>query len=128
MFNLQDAGIDSWCSKIARSINEIGKPAFVALQKGLKSQVKRVARDSLTTIALLGHEISKCSNSLRYSACEILLDEVEKFLHPGMNLEERLLACLCIYNYASGKGDVLITITITINTIITDKVYNLFDL
>lgn len=102
--SLQDAGIDSWCSKIARSINEIGKPAFVALQKGLKSQVKRVARDSLTTIALLGHEISKCSNSLRYSACEILLDEVEKFLHPGMNLEERLLACLCIYNYASGKG------------------------
>ncbi|XVF62574.1 hypothetical protein PTKIN_Ptkin09bG0019300 [Pterospermum kingtungense] len=102
--SLQDTGIDSWCSKIARSINEVGKPAFVALQKGLKSQVKRVARDSLTTIALLGHEISKSSNSLRYSACEILLDEVEKFLHPGMDLEERLLACLCIYNYASGKG------------------------
>ncbi|XVE82157.1 hypothetical protein DITRI_Ditri15bG0124200 [Diplodiscus trichospermus] len=102
--SLQDAGIDSWCSKIARSINEIGKPAFLALQKGLNSQIKRVARDSLTTIAWLGCEISKSSNNLRHSACEILLGEVEKFLHPGVELEERILACLCIYNYASGKG------------------------
>ncbi|XWS39021.1 hypothetical protein CRYUN_Cryun18bG0014400 [Craigia yunnanensis] len=102
--SLQDAGIDSWCSKIARNISEFGKPAFIALQKGLKSQIKRVARDSLTTIAWLGCEISKSSNSLRYSACEILLGEVEKFLHPGVDLEERLLACLCIFNYASGKG------------------------
>ncbi|KAK8982686.1 hypothetical protein V6N11_046599 [Hibiscus sabdariffa] len=70
---------------------------------GLKSQIKRVARESLMTIAWLGCEISKSSNSLRCSACEILLGEVEKFLHPGMDLEERLLACLCIYNYASGK-------------------------
>ncbi|XVF38737.1 hypothetical protein REPUB_Repub20aG0127400 [Reevesia pubescens] len=102
--SLQDMGIDSWCSKVARSISECGKPAFVALQKGLKSQIKKVARDSLTTIAWLGCEISKSSNSLKYSACEILLGEVEKFLHPGVDLEERLLACLCIYNYASGKG------------------------
>ncbi|KAK8709841.1 hypothetical protein V6N13_060842 [Hibiscus sabdariffa] len=102
--SLLDPGTDSWCSKIARSINEFGKPAFVALEKGLKSQIKRVARESLMTIAWLGCEISKSSNSLRYSACEILLGEVEKFLHPGMDLEERILACLCIYNYASGKG------------------------
>ncbi|KAB2067802.1 hypothetical protein ES319_A09G253000v1 [Gossypium barbadense] len=102
--SLQDMVTDLWCSKIARSINEFGKSAFVALRKGLKSQIKRVARESLTTIAWLGCEISKSSNSLRYSACEILLGEVEKFLHPGMDLEERLLACLCIYNYASGKG------------------------
>ncbi|OMO53646.1 hypothetical protein CCACVL1_28482 [Corchorus capsularis] len=101
---LQDVGIDSWCSKIARSISEMGKPAFIALQKGLTSQIKCVARDCLTIIAWLGYEISKSSNSLRYSACEILLGEVEKFLHPGMDLEERLLACLCIFNYASGKG------------------------
>ncbi|XVF28298.1 hypothetical protein REPUB_Repub15cG0018100 [Reevesia pubescens] len=102
--SLQDAGIDSWCSRIARSINEFGIPVFIALQKGLNSQIKRVARDCLTTIAWLGCEISKSSNNLRYSACEILLGEVEKFLHPGVDLEERLLACLCIYNYASGKG------------------------
>ncbi|KAE8670363.1 hypothetical protein F3Y22_tig00112159pilonHSYRG00347 [Hibiscus syriacus] len=31
----------SSCSKIARSITEFGKPAFVALQMGLKSQIKR---------------------------------------------------------------------------------------
>ncbi|XP_039007179.1 putative E3 ubiquitin-protein ligase LIN isoform X2 [Hibiscus syriacus] len=102
--SLLDSGTDSWCSKMARSITEFGKPAFVALQKGLKSKIKRVARESLMIIAWLGCEISKSSNSLRYSACEILLGEVEKFLHPGMDLEERLLACLCIYNYASGKG------------------------
>lgn len=103
---MQDTVTDLWCSKIARSINEFGKPAFIALREGLKSQIKRVARESLTTIAWLGYEISKSSNSLRYSACEILLGEVEKFLHPGMDLEERFLACLCIYNYASGKGNV----------------------
>ncbi|KAE8668048.1 putative PP1/PP2A phosphatases pleiotropic regulator PRL1 [Hibiscus syriacus] len=73
--SLLDPGMDSWCSKIARSIIDFSKPAFVALKIGLKSRTKRVARESLTTIAWL-----------------------------RMDLKERLLACLCIYNYASGKG------------------------
>ncbi|KAJ0091794.1 hypothetical protein Patl1_25043 [Pistacia atlantica] len=102
--SLQDAGIDSWSSKIAKSIIEIGKPVFHALEKGLKSNIRRVSRDSLTAIAWLGCEIAKSPNSLRYSACEILLGGVEEFLYPGLELEDRLLACLCIYNYASGKG------------------------
>lgn len=102
---MQDAGIDAWSSKIAKSIIEIGKPVFHALEKGLNSKIRRVSRDSLTAIAWLGLEIAKSPNSLRYSACEILLGGVQQFLHPGFELEERLLACLCIYNYASGKGN-----------------------
>ncbi|XP_038703002.1 putative E3 ubiquitin-protein ligase LIN-1 [Tripterygium wilfordii] len=102
--SLEDAGIDSWSSKIAKSIIEIGSPVFRALEKGLKSETKNVSRDSLTTIAWLGYEIARSSNSLRSSACKVLLSGIEQFLHPGVELEERLLACLCIYNYASGKG------------------------
>ncbi|KAK2645809.1 hypothetical protein Ddye_021004 [Dipteronia dyeriana] len=102
--SLQDAGIDSWCSSIAKSIIAIGKPVFQALRKGLKSKIKRVSQDCLTIVAWLGIEIAKSSNRLKHSASEILLDGVEQFLHPGVELEERLLACLCIYNYASGKG------------------------
>ncbi|GKV31484.1 hypothetical protein SLEP1_g40169 [Rubroshorea leprosula] len=102
--SLQDVEVDSWCNKIARRMIEIGKPVFDALEKGLKSKTKRVSRDSLTAIAWLGCEIAKSSTSLRYSACEILLAEIQKFLHPGFELEERFLACLSIYNYASGKG------------------------
>ncbi|XP_015573372.2 putative E3 ubiquitin-protein ligase LIN-1 [Ricinus communis] len=102
--SLQDAGIDSWCSKIAKGIISIGKPAFQALESGLRSNTKRVSRDSLTAIAWIGCEIAKYPNSLRNSACEILLNGVEQFLHPGSELEERLLACLCIYNYTSGRG------------------------
>ncbi|KAM7258732.1 hypothetical protein ACFE04_014473 [Oxalis oulophora] len=102
--SLQDAGIDSWSGKIARSMIDIGKPVFAALEKGLKSKIKRISRDSLIAIAWLSYEIIKSPNSLRDSACELLLDGIEQFLHPGMDLEERLLACLCIYNYASGKG------------------------
>ncbi|KAK1592606.1 hypothetical protein Q3G72_027625 [Acer saccharum] len=102
--SLQDAGIDSWCSNIAKSIIAIGKPVFQALGKGLKSKIKRVSQDCLTIVAWLGIEIAKSSNRLKHSASEILLDGVEQFLHPGVELEERLLACLCIYNYASGKG------------------------
>ncbi|KAJ4722163.1 RING-type E3 ubiquitin transferase [Melia azedarach] len=101
---LQDTGIDSWSSKIAKSIIEIGKSVFYALDAGLKSKIRGVSRNSLCAIAWLGFEIAKSSNSLRHSACEILLDGVQQFLHPGLELEERLLACLCIYNYASGKG------------------------
>ncbi|KAF2310953.1 hypothetical protein GH714_018742 [Hevea brasiliensis] len=56
-WSLQDAGMDSWCSKIAKGIISIGKPVFHALEKG----IRRAA------------------------------------------LEERLLACLCIYNYTSGR-------------------------
>ncbi|KAL5785199.1 hypothetical protein ACOSQ2_007591 [Xanthoceras sorbifolium] len=102
--SLQDAGIDSWCSNLSKSIIAIGKPVFHALGKGLKSKIKRVSQDCLTIIAWLGIEIAKSPNRLKHSACEILLDGVEQFLHPGVELEERLLACLCIYNYASGKG------------------------
>ncbi|KDP27810.1 hypothetical protein JCGZ_18890 [Jatropha curcas] len=102
--SLQDAGIESWCSKIAKGILSIGKPVFHALEKGLRSKIKRVSRDSLTAIAWIGCEIAKHQNGLRNSACEILLDGIEQFLHPGMELEERLLACLCIYNYTSGRG------------------------
>lgn len=96
--------MDSWCSLMARNIICIGEPVFRALEKGLKSDIKKVSRDCLTTIAWLGCEIAKSPNSIRCSACEILLSGIELFLHPGVELEERLLACLCIFNYTSGKG------------------------
>ncbi|XP_022979665.1 putative E3 ubiquitin-protein ligase LIN-1 [Cucurbita maxima] len=102
--SLQDAGMDSWCSLMARNIICIGEPVFHALEKGLKSNIKKVSRDCLTTIAWLGCEIAKSPSSIRCSACEILLSRIELFLHPGVELEERLLACLCIFNYTSGKG------------------------
>ncbi|KAI5581095.1 hypothetical protein BDE02_08G198200 [Populus trichocarpa] len=102
--NLQDGVVDSWSSKIGKHVIDVGKPVFHALEKGLRSKAKRVSRDSLTAIAWIGFEIARCPTSLRYSACEILLGGIEQFLHPGLELEERLLACLCIYNYASGRG------------------------
>ena len=103
--DLQDTSTDPWCSKVARGIINIGNPIFHALEKGLKSKIRRVSTACLTAIAWLGCEITKCPNSIRYSACEILLSEIEQFLHPGSELEDRLLACLCIYNYASNKGN-----------------------
>ena len=106
---MQDTSTDLWCSKVAKSIISIGDPVFHALARGLRSKTKRVSRDCLVAIAWLGCQISKCPDCLRHSACEILLSGIEQFLHPGIDLEERLLACLCIYNYASGKGN-LITI------------------
>ncbi|KAF2289162.1 hypothetical protein GH714_029191 [Hevea brasiliensis] len=102
--SLQDAGIDSWCSKIAKGIISTGRPVFQALDTGIRSKIRKVSRNSLTAIAWIGCEISKYPNSLRNSACEILLNGIEQFLHPGAAFEERLLACLCIYNYTSGKG------------------------
>ncbi|XP_057958837.1 putative E3 ubiquitin-protein ligase LIN-2 isoform X2 [Malania oleifera] len=102
--SLQDASIEKWCSKIARSIIKIGNPVFHALEKGLRSKIKMVSRDCLATIAWLGCEIARSPDNLRYSACEILLNGIEQFLHPGFEFEERLLACLCFYNYTSGKG------------------------
>lgn len=101
----QDAGIDTWSSKIARRIIKLGNPIFHALEKGLKSKIKGVSRHCLTAIAWLGCEIVKGPNDMRHSACEILLSTIEQYLHPGLELEERLLACLCIYNYASGRGN-----------------------
>ncbi|KAL1211901.1 putative E3 ubiquitin-protein ligase LIN-1 [Cardamine amara subsp. amara] len=101
---LQDTGIDGWCFKIARRIIDTGKATFCSLQEGLKSKNKSVAKACLIAIAWLSIEISKGPNSLKYSACEVLLDEIAQFLHPGLELEERLLACICIYNFSSGKG------------------------
>ncbi|WCJ23483.1 Transducin/WD40 repeat-like superfamily protein [Euphorbia peplus] len=101
---LQDAGIDSSCSKIAKGIISIGKPVFEVLAQGLRSKTKRVSRDSLTAIAWIGCEMAKHPSGLRNSACDILVSGIEQFLHPGIDLDERLLACLCIYNYTSGRG------------------------
>ncbi|KAF8093253.1 hypothetical protein N665_0385s0002 [Sinapis alba] len=101
---LQDTGIDGWCCKIARRIIETGKATFCGLQEGLKSKNKSVAKACLVAIAWLSIEISKGPNCLKYSACEVLLEEISQFLHPGLELEERLLACICIYNFSSGKG------------------------
>lgn len=102
---LQDGGIESWCSKIRQRMLHLGTGVFHSLDKGLKSKSKRVSRDCLVATAWLGCELVKGSDDMRHSACEIILHTVEQFVHPGFELEERLLACLCIYNYTSGRGN-----------------------
>ncbi|KAL8481497.1 hypothetical protein ACS0TY_027852 [Phlomoides rotata] len=102
--SLQDAGVDSWCGKIGQRILHLGTRVFDVLDKGLKSKSKRVSRDSLAATAWIGCELIKGSDELRNTACEMLLHTIEQFVHPGFELEERLLACLCIYNFTSGKG------------------------
>ncbi|KAF6143709.1 hypothetical protein GIB67_021719 [Kingdonia uniflora] len=102
--SLQDDGVDAWCSRIAKSVMKIGDPIFHALERGLHSKIKSVSRDCLIATSWIGYEIAKSPSNLRYSACEIILSGIERFLHPGSELDERLLACLTIYNYASGKG------------------------
>ncbi|KAK7329451.1 hypothetical protein VNO77_23620 [Canavalia gladiata] len=102
--SLQDTSTDLWCSKIARSIISVGDSVFHTLGRGLRSNMKMVSRDCLVAISWLGCQISKNPDSLSYSVCESILSGIEQFLHPGMELEERLLACLCMFNYASGKG------------------------
>ncbi|XXG84253.1 hypothetical protein AAC387_Pa10g1805 [Persea americana] len=103
--SLQDSTADACCSNIAKGVIKFGNSVFQALEKGLKSNIRTVSRDCLTTIAWLGCELALMDpNNLRYSATEILLGGIIHFLHPGKELDERLLACLSLYNYASGKG------------------------
>uniref|UniRef100_M1ASW5 Nucleotide binding protein n=1 Tax=Solanum tuberosum TaxID=4113 RepID=M1ASW5_SOLTU len=101
---LQDIGIETWGSKVARRFLKFGSPLFHALEKGLKSESRSTSRDYLAATAWLGSEITKAPDDLRYAACEILLSRIEQFVHPGLELEERLLGCLCIYYYTSGRG------------------------
>ncbi|XP_058076848.1 putative E3 ubiquitin-protein ligase LIN-1 isoform X1 [Magnolia sinica] len=102
---LKDAGIDPCCSKVARSIIKIGNPVFHTLEKGLRSNTRSVSRDCLIAISWLGCEVAIMDPScLGYSVRETLLNGIVHFLHPGSDLEEKLLACLCVYKYASGKG------------------------
>ncbi|KAG9132689.1 hypothetical protein Leryth_020900 [Lithospermum erythrorhizon] len=102
--SLHHPATDAWSNKLARRLIKYGIPVFHALEKGLKSKTKRVYRDSLTVIAWLGCEIIKSSGDVRYVACETILSSVEQYIHPGIDLEERILACLCIYNYTYGRG------------------------
>lgn len=102
--NLQDVGIETWCSKVAKRFLKFGSPLFHALEKGLKSNSRSTSRDCLAATAWIGSEIMKAPDDLRYAACEILLSRIEQFVHPGLELEERLLGCLCIYYYTSGRG------------------------
>ncbi|KAM3358495.1 putative E3 ubiquitin-protein ligase LIN [Capsicum galapagoense] len=101
---LQDIDIETWCSKVARCFLKFGSPLFHALDKGLTSKSRSTSRDCLAATAWLGSEIMKAPDDLRYAACEILLSRIEQFVHPGLELEERLLGCLCIYYYTSGRG------------------------
>ncbi|KAK1278766.1 putative E3 ubiquitin-protein ligase LIN-1 [Acorus gramineus] len=102
---LQDAAVDTWCSKTARCLIKTENSIFDALEKGLQSKTKGVARDCLITIAWIGCEVAVMGPcNLRSYACETLLKGISHFLHPGIELDERLLACMSVYNYVSGKG------------------------
>uniref|UniRef100_A0A1D1YLZ1 Putative E3 ubiquitin-protein ligase LIN-1 n=1 Tax=Anthurium amnicola TaxID=1678845 RepID=A0A1D1YLZ1_9ARAE len=102
---LQEVEMDAWSSKTARSVIKFGSSVFNALAKGIQSKTRSVSRDCLIASTWLGCEMAVMGTSnLRYSACEILLDGVVNFLPPGFELDERVLACQCVYNYASGKG------------------------
>lgn len=104
---MQDTSTDLWCSKISKCIISHGDSVFHTLERVLRSKIKRVSRDCLIAISWLGFQISKSPDSISYSASEVILSGIEQFLHPGIESEERLLACMCMFNYASGKGIVL---------------------
>ncbi|XP_076924094.1 putative E3 ubiquitin-protein ligase LIN-1 [Bidens hawaiensis] len=101
---LQENGTETWSGKVARHIIKLRNPVFYTLKNGLQCKNKRVSRDCLTTIAWIGCEIVKAPDDVRCLACDILLSTIEQYVHPGMELEERLLACLCMYNYTFGRG------------------------
>ncbi|CAN6333354.1 unnamed protein product [Urochloa humidicola] len=102
---LQDTEISTWSSKSAQAIIKIGVPFISALAKGMQSKVKGTSHDCLVCAAWLGSELAALGeNVIRYSACEILLHDIASHLHPGFELDERVLACMCLYNYTSGKG------------------------
>ncbi|PKA57685.1 Putative E3 ubiquitin-protein ligase LIN-1 [Apostasia shenzhenica] len=102
---LQDSEIFAWSRKTAKYVIKFGEFVFSALAKGIRSQSWSIKRSCLITSAWLGSEMAVVTSSnLQYTACEILLDEVSAFLHPGTELDERVLACLCVYNYTSGRG------------------------
>ncbi|KAL2997465.1 hypothetical protein AAZX31_09G043200 [Glycine max] len=101
---MQDTSTDLWCSKISKCIISHGDSVFHTLERVLRSKIKRVSRDCLIAISWLGFQISKSPDSISYSASEVILSGIEQFLHPGIESEERLLACMCMFNYASGKG------------------------
>lgn len=105
VYFLQDSTTDACCRNIAKSIIKFGNSVFQALEKGLKSNIRTVSRDCLTAVAWLGYELALMdSSNLRYFASETLLGGILCFLHPGQELDERLLECLSLYSYASGKG------------------------
>lgn len=108
LLGLQDAGIEAWCSKLAKRFMKFGTSVFEGLGKGLGSKSKRISRDCLTALTWLGGEVAKSSEDLQHYACEVLLSKIEQHVHPGVELEERLLACLCIYNYTLGRGNPLL--------------------
>ncbi|CAD6272781.1 unnamed protein product [Miscanthus lutarioriparius] len=105
MHTLMDTEISTWSNKSARAIIKIGVPFISALAKGMQSKVKGTSQDCLICSAWLGSELAALGeNAIRYFVCEILLHDIASHLHPGNELGERVLACMCLYNYTSGKG------------------------
>ncbi|KAG9453685.1 hypothetical protein H6P81_006589 [Aristolochia fimbriata] len=71
---------------------------------GLPSKMS-VSRDCLIDIAWLGCRIEASGSAkLTHSASETLLSCIEQFLDLGLELEERLLACMCMHKYTSARG------------------------
>ncbi|KAG0500042.1 hypothetical protein HPP92_000114 [Vanilla planifolia] len=101
---LQGSEVSASSRMASKVVIKHGRPVFCALAMGIQSQTRSVQRDCLIACAWLASEMSVRSSRLRNSACEILLDKVASFLHPGTQFDERVLACLTVYNYTSGKG------------------------
>lgn len=106
---LQDSGTDAWCSKVGRSLLKMGETVFQALERGLESKTRSVSRDCLVAIAWIGCEVAEMNKtSFRCTTTDTLLNLLVRFLRPSLDLEERLLACMCLYNYTLGRGKFLV--------------------
>ncbi|CAA6654300.1 unnamed protein product [Spirodela intermedia] len=82
---LQEAEMDAWSSKVARSVIRFGSSVFNALARGIQSRTRSVSRDCLIAITWLGFEMATMGPSnLRYSACDILLQGFGIFSIQGM--------------------------------------------
>ncbi|XP_074570477.1 putative E3 ubiquitin-protein ligase LIN-1 [Curcuma longa] len=101
---LQDIEINAWSSKAAKSIIKMGDLLFDALEKGIQSKTKIVSHDCLVFLAWLGSEIAIMGSTNAKYSLETLLTEIAQFLYPGSDLDDRVLSCICVYNYTSGKG------------------------
>ncbi|KAJ3676134.1 hypothetical protein LUZ60_003546 [Juncus effusus] len=103
---LQEPEASEWSSRTSHALLKSSTALFTALSTGLKSKTKSVARDCLICAAWLGTGFGTgtVGTGVREKGCEVLLDDVAEFLHPCREMDERVLGCLCVYNYTSGKG------------------------
>lgn len=101
----EEKAADDWDKRMAVAVLGSGRPLIEALGTVLPSKSSKMARLCVVTAAWLTCALRSMPESgLQVYARNCFLPSLVAILQPGRDVEEKVLACLSLYNLTDDSG------------------------